>query len=622
MSRSSSLSCFSLSSFTLLSPAFRRPAAAALVMKHRRRMGRPPAAADVPVSGHPPSLRHLPSLVCDNKVGANHIYVNPLRGTRWFRTLIPSMSTSSLLLSARLESNCLLRSVVGARSFSGALVRRHILDKRSLTVEICARTLSSGPFVSLLPQESNVHAGLTPHRTVGRFPDRRTAATCRRCQTEAPPLYGLTRGPGRKGAVVTRGDCRPRCSFAIPRIHGGGCFFFATSVDGRQTLVTWPPERKTTPSTVAAASYGRSTVVSGQTNSDEPPNKMLSSAHTADPVDKEETVSRSGVRAAPDKPESSRPPRPGRSNLLVYAALLIFSGAAVGWSAYEALVRESAVLLGSAWNFDWDGPWLAEAAEREAQLAAQGVQTHAPAAVKAAAAGALSRPPTRQVLLVRHGQYANVASKVDEEQGLTDLGKTQAAITGRRLKELLKNQHVVAVWHSGMKRARETAEIIHKEAFADIPLIEDPILAEGVPAEPVPPSRTFKPSLEEVLAGRERIENAFRRYIYRALSPPAPSASCATGSPAAFAGQVETEAGKSLTTENPVGNDSYIILVCHGNVIRYMVMRALQLPGCAWLRWATYNAGITWISIDAKGYVSCREFGNVGHLPTNMITYH
>lgn len=123
------------------------------------------------------------------------------------------------------------------------------------------------------------------------------------------------------------------------------------------------------------------------------------------------------------------------------------------------------------------------------------------------------------------------------------------------------------------------------------------------------------------LRGSERIEKAFRRYIYRALPPPAPASPSTAGAPAAVV-PGGPEAGKSQTGENLAGNDSFIILVCHGNVIRYMVMRALQLPGCAWLRWATYNAGITWISIDAKGYVSCREFGNVGHLPADMITYH
>ncbi|PFH35378.1 phosphoglycerate mutase [Besnoitia besnoiti] len=315
--------------------------------------------------------------------------------------------------------------------------------------------------------------------------------------------------------------------------------------------------------------------------------------------------------------DGSAPPPPRRSMPLLLASLMALSGVAIGLVVYDAILAENALLYG-AWKFDWDAAWLQEAARREAQLAAQGIQTHPPAAVKAAEAGAHLRPPTRQIILVRHGQYANVASANDDEQGLTERGKAQAAITGRRLKELLKDQHVVAIWHSNMKRARETAEIIHKEAFEDTPLLQDPVLAEGVPAEPVPPSRTFKPSAEEVMVDSARIEQAFRRYFYRALPPPPPSNSAA--GPSCPPSEAEKPSGP--TPESSCGNDSYIILVCHGNVIRYMLMRALQLPGCAWLRWATYNAGISWISIDSKGYVSCREFGDVGHLQADMITYH
>ncbi|CBZ50118.1 putative phosphoglycerate mutase family protein [Neospora caninum Liverpool] len=312
------------------------------------------------------------------------------------------------------------------------------------------------------------------------------------------------------------------------------------------------------------------------------------------------------------------PPPPGRGFLLLFATLTALSGVAIGLILYDAAVGEAALLYG-AWKFDWDAPWLDAAAQREAQLAAQGVQTHSPAAVRAAEAGAHVRPPTRQIILVRHGQYANVASTSDEEQGLTELGKIQAAVTGRRLKELLKDQHVVAIWHSDMKRARETAQIIHKEAFSDVPLLQDPLLAEGVPAEPVPPSRTFKPTAEEIMVDSARIEEAFRRYFYRALPPASTAANAAAGA-ASPSAEAEKQAG--VAAEGNVGNDSYIIIVCHGNVIRYMLMRALQLPGCAWLRWATYNTGISWISIDSKGYVSCREFGDVGHLPADMITYH
>ncbi|KYF42535.1 phosphoglycerate mutase [Toxoplasma gondii ARI] len=315
---------------------------------------------------------------------------------------------------------------------------------------------------------------------------------------------------------------------------------------------------------------------------------------------------------------SDQLPPPDRGLPLLFAILTALSGVAIGLILYDAVVGETALLSG-AWKFDWDGPWLQAATQREAQLAAQGVQTHPPAAVRAAEAGVHVRPPTRQIILVRHGQYANVVSTNDEEQGLTELGKLQAAITGRRLKELLKDQHVVAIWHSDMKRARETAEIIHKEAFPDRPLLQDPLLAEGVPAEPVPPSRTFKPTQEEIMVDSARIEEAFRRYFYRALPPtsPAPTAAQVAASPSA-----DSEKQTGVTAECNVGNDSYIILVCHGNVIRYMLMRALQLPGCAWLRWATYNTGISWISIDSKGYVSCREFGDVGHLQADMITYH
>ncbi len=51
-------------------------------------------------------------------------------------------------------------------------------------------------------------------------------------------------------------------------------------------------------------------------------------------------------------------------------------------------------------------------------------------------------------------------------------------------------------------------------------------------------------------------------------------------------------------------------------------MRALQLPPEAWLRTAAYNASITILEIYPSGRVSLRCFGDVGHLPPDMITYN
>ena len=60
--------------------------------------------------------------------------------------------------------------------------------------------------------------------------------------------------------------------------------------------------------------------------------------------------------------------------------------------------------------------------------------------------------------------------------------------------------------------------------------------------------------------------------------------------------------------------NSIEIYVCHGNLIRFFFLRALQLPPRAWLRLSTYHTGITWISINSEGVVTSREFGAIGHL--------
>ena len=57
-------------------------------------------------------------------------------------------------------------------------------------------------------------------------------------------------------------------------------------------------------------------------------------------------------------------------------------------------------------------------------------------------------------------------------------------------------------------------------------------------------------------------------------------------------------------------------------MIRYFVLRALQLPPEAWLRLALNNASITVLLISPSGNVSLRCFGDTGHMPPDMITYN
>ena len=60
--------------------------------------------------------------------------------------------------------------------------------------------------------------------------------------------------------------------------------------------------------------------------------------------------------------------------------------------------------------------------------------------------------------------------------------------------------------------------------------------------------------------------------------------------------------------------------MCHANVIRYLALRALQLPPTAWLRLSLGHASFTWISIRSDGNVSLRRMGEVGHMPVNFET--
>ena len=56
------------------------------------------------------------------------------------------------------------------------------------------------------------------------------------------------------------------------------------------------------------------------------------------------------------------------------------------------------------------------------------------------------------------------------------------------------------------------------------------------------------------------------------------------------------------------------ILVCHGNVIRYLFCRCLQLPPEVWLRMSLFNCSITYLVVRPNGLVSARMLGDVGHL--------
>ncbi|XP_018318531.1 serine/threonine-protein phosphatase PGAM5, mitochondrial isoform X2 [Agrilus planipennis] len=191
---------------------------------------------------------------------------------------------------------------------------------------------------------------------------------------------------------------------------------------------------------------------------------------------------------------------------------------------------------------------------------------------------------TRHIILIRHGQY-EIDGGTDEERKLTKLGCNQAKQTGKRLQQL--GFPYTEMIKSTMKRAQETGTII-SDFLPKVPVRECNFIREGAPVPPEPPVGHWKPEVYQFYQDGARIEAAFRQYFHRA--------------------------------DPKQEHDSFTLLVCHANVIRYFVCRALQFPPEGWLRLSLNHASITWISIAPNGRVKLMALGDSGHMPPEMLT--
>ncbi len=191
-------------------------------------------------------------------------------------------------------------------------------------------------------------------------------------------------------------------------------------------------------------------------------------------------------------------------------------------------------------------------------------------------------PAARTIVLVRHGNYVEDPA-ADERigPGLSPLGVAQAHLVGARLAGL--PTHFDAMLVSPMQRARDTAAVIgsdfpgrHFEVIDDL-------------AECTPPTRRTQAMASEkpvdIAACKARLDRVFARYFRPAI-----------------------------------GHEENDLLVCHGNVIRYLVTRALGVETTAWLEMSVGHASITRIRVDADGRFKVLAVGDVGHLPGNLQT--
>jgi len=203
------------------------------------------------------------------------------------------------------------------------------------------------------------------------------------------------------------------------------------------------------------------------------------------------------------------------------------------------------------------------------------------ALVSGIAAAQSQSASSRTLYLIRHGAY--VADRNADPQlgpGLTPLGVAQARLIAARLSGT--GIAFDSMTSSTLQRARDTAAVMH-ETLSSVPLAQSALLSECTPSLPE--------TVEDEVA-RER-------------------AACAKQLDQAFA-QLFTPA------QGAKRND---ILVAHGNVIRYLVVKALKVEPRAWLGMSVPHASLTVIEVRPDGSARVLAVGDSGHIPSPLLSW-
>jgi serine/threonine-protein phosphatase PGAM5 len=185
----------------------------------------------------------------------------------------------------------------------------------------------------------------------------------------------------------------------------------------------------------------------------------------------------------------------------------------------------------------------------------------------------------RTLYLVRHGMYDPV--KGDDEKTsnpLNALGREQAAFAAARLAALPVKFNLIV--SSELLRARETGDIVAAKLGAVCQ--RDALLNETTP--PGVDLTALKATPD---AGAEsQLAAAWTRY-----------AQPTSGAPRSE------------------------LLVCHGNVIRWFVCKALGADQARWTRMRIANGSLTLIAIRADGSTSLLMFNDTSHVPLDKQTW-
>lgn len=184
----------------------------------------------------------------------------------------------------------------------------------------------------------------------------------------------------------------------------------------------------------------------------------------------------------------------------------------------------------------------------------------------------------KTLILLRHGQYLK-----EPQEKLTKLGRKQALLAGERLKEFKINK----IYVSTMLRAQETAQISLGQFVKQRKFESCDLLRECVPGFPKKLRKKYGyTKLSELNKDQKQADEAFKKYF-------------------TFAKNKKTN-----------------LLVCHGNIIRYLVCKSLGVDTDTWMKFDIKQCGITIIELNFKNKsLKVITHNETGHIPLKLQTF-
>lgn len=191
---------------------------------------------------------------------------------------------------------------------------------------------------------------------------------------------------------------------------------------------------------------------------------------------------------------------------------------------------------------------------------------------------------SRYIHLVRHGEQQDAEHGMPDGP-LSEKGERQARLIADRLSTI----PFTAAWHSPLKRASETAQII-AERLPAIQCQPSSLLFDCVPSGPTPDMpkhfESFFGSFSEaeIEAGQAQMSDAVAEFL------------------------------------QPTSEDRHDLLITHNFVIAWFVRHVLDAPTWRWLGLNQANCGLTVIKLRTAKPPMLVLHNDLGHLPVGLRT--